>query len=295
MKRHAFTLVELLVVIAIIGILMGLLLPAVQSAREAARRLSCFNNMKQVGLAIHQYHEVHRTLPPGWMGVDPVRHKLPFAGGEPGWGWASFLLPFLEQGSLADRIDKTRPISDSWNDEARLKYLPVYRCPSDVFPAEQFVLGAEDDPERELTRLAVANLIGVHGTFELHECEGLPVGVQCKSDGAFYHLSGVRFVDVTDGLSNTLIAGERSSEFGNSTWVGAVPEGDEAMARILGIADHPPNLPGGHLDDFSSRHPAGTNFLVGDGSVRLIVESIDLEVYRSLVTIAGREAVSLVE
>ena len=115
-NRSAFTLVELLVVIAIIGILAGLLLPAIQAARETARRISCTNNMKQTGLAIHQYHEVYRTMPPGWIGVDPVTHRRPFAGGDPGWGWASFLLPYVDKGSLADQIDYNLPISHDKNE-----------------------------------------------------------------------------------------------------------------------------------------------------------------------------------
>lgn len=320
-NKSGFTLVELLVVIAIIGILIGLLLPAVQAARESSRRMSCLNNLKQTGLAIHQYHETFRTLPPGWIGVDPVTHRRPFAEGGPGWGWGSFLLPYVDKGALADRIDFTQAITHESNEAARLTFVPNYRCPSDSLPSEQFMLHRDehghddehddehdddehDDDEHhddehdegeELVRLAAANYLGVHGTLELHDCEHLPIGQQCRSDGAFFHLSRVRFADVKDGLSNTLFCGERATQFGNSTWVGAVPGGEEAMARILGIADHPPNAPGGHLDDFSSRHPSGTNFLTGDGSVRLITESIDLEVYRALVTIAGREAISLLE
>src|SRR5688572_7073348 len=98
MRRHhrGFTLVEILVVIAIIGILVGLLLPAVQAAREAARRTSCFNNMKQIGLALHSYHDTFRTLPPGWLAHDPVTRQ-PWTEGETGWGWASLILPFIEQ------------------------------------------------------------------------------------------------------------------------------------------------------------------------------------------------------
>ena len=295
-KEHrAFTLIELLVVIAIIGILIGLLLPAVQAARETARRLSCFNNLKQVGLGLHHYHDVHRRLPPGWIGVDPDTHRLPLAEGEPGWGWASCLLPFLDKGPLDQQLDRNVSIRHPNNEEARLTHLPIYRCPSDPLPALQFTLGMEGDPSAESVELATANFVGVHGTQELHDCEGLPVGVQCTSDGPLYHLSKVRFVDITDGLSNTLLVGERSSEMGHSTWVGSVAEGDEAMARILGITDHAPNAPGGHLDDFSSQHPAGTNFVLGDGSVRLITESIDLELYRSLATIRGREGLTLLE
>jgi type II secretory pathway pseudopilin PulG len=285
-------LVELLVVIAVVGILMALLLPAVQAARESARRTSCFNNLKQLGLAMHIYHDAHRRLPPGWIGLDDGGR--PWAEGQPGWGWASFLLPQLEQSAVvSERISFGRSITDPANDAARISFLPVYRCPSDVPHDSQFALAKEGDDAVVLTTLATANYIGVHGTMELEECEGLPPGVQCRSDGSFFHLSAIRLADIRDGLSNTLLAGERSSAFGHSTWVGVVPGGEEAMARILGIADHPPNAPGGHLDDFSSWHPAGTNFVIGDGSVRLIVERIDLSVYRALVTRFGNEAVTL--
>ena len=97
--------------------------------------------------------------------------------------------------------------------------------------------------------------------------------------------------DVSDGLSQTFFVGERSARHGYSTWLGAVVGGDEPVARILGIADHAPNAEGGHLDDFSSEHPQGTNFLLGDGSVRLISESIDLRVYASMATRDGHEVI----
>jgi len=291
-RVRAFTLIELLVVIAIIGILVGLLLPAVQAAREAARRTSCFNNMKQMGLALHQYHGVHQTLPPGWMGLEPVTGR-PLAESGPGWCWASFILPQLElENSARELIRYSLPIVDPANDVARLTFLPIYRCPSDA-PVREFDLPQNGNPNSVLTRLATSNYVAVHGTLELEECEGLPAGVVCRSDGVFYHLSRTTFADIRDGLSNTLIVGERSSALGNSTWLGLVPGGDEAMARFLGIADHPPNADGGHLDDFSSRHGAGTNFVVADGSVRVIAETIDLQVYRALVTRAGGDVAPL--
>jgi prepilin-type processing-associated H-X9-DG protein len=141
-------------------------------------------------------------------------------------------------------------------------------------------------------KLAVANYVGVFGTQELEDCEGQPVGFTCLGDGLFQHQQGLRFADINDGLSNTLMAGERSSRIEHSTWVGVVPDGDEAFARILGIADHPPNASGGHLDDYMSQHPGGTNFVLADGSVRLIVETIDLTVYRAQATRAGGEIAS---
>jgi prepilin-type processing-associated H-X9-DG protein len=130
------------------------------------------------------------------------------------------------------------------------------------------------------------------GTDELEDCEGRPAGFICQGNGLFQHQLGVRFADVLDGLSNTFLVGERSSRIEHSTWVGVIPEGEEAFARILGIADHPPNSDGIHLDDLSSQHPAGTNFLFADGSVRLIPETIDLTVYLAQATRAGGEPIS---
>ncbi len=292
MMRHSrtgFTLVELLVVIAIIGILVALLLPAVQMAREAARRMSCSNNLKQVGLALHNYHDAHRRLPPGWVGTDPATRRA-LATGEPGWGWASMILPYLEQENVSDNlIVFERSLLDPVHRAAREQVLPVYKCPSDAGDLLVFDLGREDDPATTLVRLAAANYVGVFGTSELHDCESVPLGVECRGNGIFAHNSKTRFADIDDGLSNTFMVGERSSRYGYSTWVGAASEGDEALARILGVADHAPNSAQAHLDDFSSQHPQGAHFLMADGSVQMIVESMDLAEYRALATRQGNE------
>ncbi len=299
-RRTAFTLIELLVVIAIIGILVALLLPAVQAAREAARRASCFNNLKQVGLALHSYHDVNRALPPGWMAWDPATGK-PWVDGQPGWGWAPRILPYLEQKNvLENMVNLSVPLLQASHDRVREHPIPVFRCPSDfgtpVFDLyEEGHHGEDGHDEHEhghlLTRLATANYVGVFGTTELHDCENLALGRKCRGTGVFYHMSHVRLGDVSDGLSHTFFVGERSARHGHSTWLGAVVGGDEAAARILGIADHAPNAVGGHLDDFSSEHPQGTNFLLGDGSVRLISESIDLNAYARMATYDGHEVI----
>jgi prepilin-type processing-associated H-X9-DG protein len=174
---------------------------------------------------------------------------------------------------------------------ARNTHLSIFRCPSDANSQEFFDL--TDAGGAVLATVPTANYVGMFGTLELEDCEGLAPGVQCISNGPFFHNSSTRFRDFTDGMSGTLLVAERYSKFGGSTWLGAVPGADESFARILAIADHPPNADGGHLDDPGSYHPAGTNFTYADGSVHIIVETIDLNVYYALATMQGGEAVAL--
>jgi prepilin-type N-terminal cleavage/methylation domain-containing protein len=292
-RRSGFTLVELLVVIAIIGVLVALLLPAVQAAREAARSASCKNSMRQVGLALHNYHDIHLRLPAGWIGNAPE--------GTPGWGWMVSILPQLEQGPLHDNVIRRHlPIGDDANQQARENVLPVLLCSSDPSP-KKFQLGTggeehgehEDEEEGEVHHHSVddgtpmflvsrSNYVGVFGT---NEVEDEPAA----GDGSFYFLSSTRFSDITDGLSNTLVVGERSGRFGGSLWQGVVPEANEAMVRVVGVGDHSPNHRDHHFDDFSSHHPGGVHFVGGDGSVRRIDDSIDVTIYRALLTRGGGE------
>ena len=285
-RRIGFTLVELLVVIAIIGVLVGLLLPAVQAAREAARRMSCSNNLKQIGLALHMHHDVHLYLPAGWSGYDTTTGQ-PYGLGTPGWGWAAHILPFIEQANVQENfIHFNQPVTDPINDAVRLLHLPTFRCPSDI--GEKQFLNIDVDTGEGTYEFVTANFVGVWGTGDVHICGTLPEGVQCTSDGAFFHNSKIRFADLKDGLSQTFLAGERSSRLEYSTWVGTVAGIDCARptARHRAV---PPNT-GGHTHDFSSEHPSGANFLLGDGSVRLISETIDMAVYRALVTRNGHES-----
>ena len=131
-RRKGFTLVELLVVIAIIGILVALLLPAVQAAREAARRMSCQNNLKQVGLALHMYHDSNQRWPAGWLGINPVTRGDDWLG-DPGWGWAAAILPYMEQKNVSEAmVHFELPTHDPMNKAVREKILTVFRCPSDI-------------------------------------------------------------------------------------------------------------------------------------------------------------------
>src|SRR5438132_1655199 len=132
-ERDAFTLIELLVVIAIVGVLTGLLLPAVQKARESANRLKCQNNLKQIGLALHNYHDANRSFPPGY------RASVPYYDGAtdttPGWGWGAFILPFIEQGNLDRQLNFNQPVQNSLVIQTMVK---VYLCPSDFTPEAAF-------------------------------------------------------------------------------------------------------------------------------------------------------------
>ncbi len=288
--QHGFTLVELLVVITIIGILIALLLPAVQAAREAARRMSCSNNLKQIGLAMHNYHDLNRCLPAGWRAYNTSTGK-PNPVGEPGWAWGAAILPFLEQENMANLIHFDQSLSATENAAVRVLPLAVFRCPSDN-GEKTFTWTPDEGTATATPELSTSNYVGVFGDENVHKCGSVPNGQQCTADGTFFHNSGVRFADIRDGLSQTFIVGERASDLGYSTWVGA-PAGDEcAPGMVVGTAGYPPNSAADDIHNFSSNHPSGTHFLMGDGSVHLISELIKESVYHSLCTRAGNEIIS---
>jgi prepilin-type processing-associated H-X9-DG protein len=283
-------LVELLVVLGIIGILMALLLPAVQAAREAHRRIQCQNNIRQIGLALHNHHDVYRRLPPGWVSVA--------ANGEPGWSWSAFLLEFLDQPTSRNvtwaREARPAPmlvaslgpgamrIDDSSNQVLRERRIPLFLCPSD--PSEELFM-LHSGPGTPMFEVARANYAAVFGT-------GAIQSNPSAGNGMFYRNSKTRFADVRDGLSNTLMVGERASRQpgsweGSATWVGAVPGAHRWMARVVGRAGRVPNDVLGDFADFGSWHPFGANFVMGDGSVRMISDQIDQGAYHALATRAA--------
>ena len=311
--RRGFTLIELLVVIAIIAVLISLLLPAVQSAREAARRAQCLNNMKQIGLALHTYHETHGVFPPGY--VSNYRRD---AGDEgtaeddigPGWGWASQILPQLEQSPIHNAINFSLTMTYAANETAQLTRITAYLCPSDFTPSKVPV--RDESNTQTIYTVGTSNYVGVYGVGEIGEAPG-------RGNGVFFRNSRVGVSQMMDGTSNTFMVGERSHNLSYATWTGRSvggwlfttasfeggtnkfnPEPEESFCMILGPIEfedadglpRTPNYPAAHVEDYWSRHPGGVNFLFGDGSVRFIKNSISKQVYGSLATRNGGEVIS---
>jgi prepilin-type N-terminal cleavage/methylation domain-containing protein/prepilin-type processing-associated H-X9-DG protein len=271
-RRHAFTLIELLVVLAIIAILIGLLLPAVHKVREAASRINCANNLKQIGLACHNYHDAQKTLPPGYLALMPYRDGA--SDTAPGWGWAAYLLPFLEQDNLYRQINFSQPLS---NASAAQVILPMFLCPSDIVSRTPFpVTDAALSPVAVLAPCSYAATCGPDAS-DVADPSGA---------GVFYRNSRTQFTDITDGTSNTVMIGDRAWSQAQGAWAGA-PPGAIMRAGPLNswqTATGPaPNLvlahnnwinirtdPDGGLDDFSSNHSMGVNLLFADGSVHFL-------------------------
>jgi prepilin-type N-terminal cleavage/methylation domain-containing protein/prepilin-type processing-associated H-X9-DG protein len=304
-NRGAFTLIELLVVIVILAVLIGLLLPAVQKVREAAARAQCKNNLKQIGLAFHNYHTAYQSFPPGFTSASAT---VDGDGTGPGWGWGAYLLPFLEQDNLYRQIDFTRDIRDPANAFARVQTLKVFLCPSDTPPGPTFT--AVDEARVPLCDVAFANFVGMGGT---HEVTGFPdTSGGIPYQGVLLRNSRVRVADIPDGTSNTLFVGERASKRSPmTTWVGAVtdasvppqnPGYDDEGPPVLVLTNtgtvedgRVPNNPLDHVEDANSRHAQGVNFLFGDGSVRSISNAIDAAVWAAIGTRAGGEPVTLTD
>lgn len=329
-RRKGFTLIELLVVIAVIAILIALLLPAVQQVRESARRAQCLNNLKQMGVALHNYHSSHGTFPPGFVSTltDPSwtyergnTRSFPDEIG-PGWSFFAFMLPELEQQNLYNQIDFTKRIDAPENDFARRESVKVYLCPSETDGRLITVTTCGSPPTESntpvpLTDAAVCSYVGSLGGGSAAD-PNIGAYEWQPFNGVFHRNSRIRIADITDGSSNTIGIGERMSRIAESTWTGVVPgqnivynQFDPPNPQFNPPIDPPchkwrppitailvharsgaPNGRTSSPSSFHGPHHAGCNFLLMDGSTRVITDGIGLSVFRALCTRNGNEVVS---
>jgi len=313
-QRCGLTMIELLVVIAIISVLVALLLPAVQSARAAARRMTCRNNLRQLGLAAHNYHERHRKFPPGAVG--PMIPAFPQFAGLKSHGLGAFLLADLDQQPLADQYNWTVPWFDTVNQTVVNTQLIVWQCPS--AEPDRIIDGSiptEMPPPREpfTGTAACGDYAGMRGVTSALVVSGLivppthgPRDLVGVYEGVFLVNTSRGIADIRDGASNTILIGEDAGRpelwQGRSLVAGKYLSGGAWASRnLLGIRNPMPDgtIPFGlcavnctNDREVYSFHAGGANVVFADGSVHFLGESIDISVFAALVTRAGSEVVS---
>ncbi|MCA9041199.1 MAG: DUF1559 domain-containing protein [Planctomycetaceae bacterium] len=268
--QAGFTILELITVVAILTVLMALLLPAIAATRESARRIQCTNQLRQIGIALHEYHELNRTLPSGLQWEET---------GQSAYGWTVPLLSFLEQSAIENEVHTELPLQNALNQTACSESISSLLCPSDI-TQETFLLFHEVEATQTmlpLIDLPTASYVGVFGTLEADDDYPVP-----KGDGTFLDSDPVRFSELRRGLSNTIIVGERKMETVPSTWLGVQALGEDAPCRLVGSAMTSPNCSECDECEFTSRHAGGVNFLWGDGHVKLIGNGIHTNLYREL-------------
>jgi prepilin-type N-terminal cleavage/methylation domain-containing protein/prepilin-type processing-associated H-X9-DG protein len=283
MRRCGFTLIELLVVIAIIAVLIGLLLPAVQAAREAARRAQCVNNLKQLGLALQNYHDAICAFPMSYAA------RSRFLDGAtdtaPGWGWGTMILPQIEQSASFNAANLVLNVEAWQNSSVVRAILSTYLCPSDPMPGGTF--GVTDASGNVLAMMGPTSYAACVGNDFADTTTGL--NNDGLGNGVMFRNSGIRVADITDGTSQTITIGERTWSINSGPWAGVVTNGVihrgpanpcprtgalyYAAATLVQAHTNVLNTdtdPDGGLDDYSSRHPGGANFLFADGSVHFL-------------------------
>jgi prepilin-type N-terminal cleavage/methylation domain-containing protein len=287
----AFTLIELLVVIAIIGVLIALTLPAVQKVRDLANLSVCKNNLRQIGLAMHHYHDSKGSFPVGYYDPTP----WPQFDKGPGWGWGAYLLPQLEQDNLYRQINFKLDVGDPANAAVRTIFLRIFYCPAD----QELTTFVVTDSGVNSWELAQGSYVACNGN------DGVDDFTTPPHTGAFLRSTkGFRSAQITDGLSNTLFVGDRTSRLSYSTWIGGptgalnpflmAPGNFGAEVTLLMCHAGPtgPNTPGVFdADSTSSPHRLGVPFVFGDSSVHFLSNGIDIRVWMALATRAGGEPI----
>lgn len=306
-RLRGFTLIELLVVIAIIAILIALLLPAVQQAREAARRTQCKNNMKQIGLALHNYEGSNRVFPPSstsgfGRGVWNYTTGAAVSGANHLHSFASLILPYVDGSNLYNAINYNVPALDTVNRPMAQQILPFYKCPS--YAGKNF----SDDPlYANLSTPANANIFAIRNYVAMGARTVLGLSGASPAEGIMFPGSTSGFKDITDGSSNTILIAETREEKaavwidGTSASVAARWFNATAPPTFAGTTvaiNYKPYFPGGvfpnsigQLYGPSSLHTGGAHHLLADGSVRFISENLSVTVYDALATKAGGEVV----
>ena len=303
--RAGFTLVELLVVVAIIGILIGMLLPAVQQVREAARRTSCQNNLAQIALALHNFEYAHEHFPPG-----VVEPKGPILSIPKGIHVSFFvqILPFIEQRGIFDNFDQKLGAYDKANAAARGMVIPLFNCPSSSSPDSRFIddleselayedfnddydYDADEEPEEELDyeknlAKSSATMIGLNDYAGCHHGSETPI--DSDNNGMLFLNSKITFADIYDGSSNTILLGEKMDDSTALGWASGTRSSLRNASELLESEDWAisPVVMGTAADDFvggfASPHPGGANFAFASGTVTHMSLSVDPGLLRLL-------------
>ena len=314
-RSSGFTLVELLTSIAIIGILTSFLFPAVQMAREAARRSTCKNNLRQIGLALQMYHDSLRSFPAGYIAdragsangltpsgeqavfrFDAVPPSLAIEPSRPGWGWGALILPYLEQGNLYGEIPFHLSVESPGSAAVRAMPLSIYSCPSDTHIGVYRVF---DESNQVLANAATNSYSACFGKYGLINTQ------PHLGNGLFQRNSRWRMADVRDGLSNTFAIGERGAMLTQAPWAGVLTGGtcrtttgapvfvaitEKAPSMVLArIGNRSLNSTYSEPYDFFSGHDDLVHFLFADGAVKAMTNGVAIEVLHALATRNGRE------
>lgn len=270
--RHAFTLIELLVVISIVGVLVALTIPAVQAAREAARRAHCLNNLKQMGVALNTYLTSTDALPIGyitWTGSGGVA---------PGWAWSTALLPQLELNPLYNAANISLPIDLSANGTARASLVAIFVCPSDQ---RNGVFFARSQLTQDMISVQTISYAGNQGNSDSSPANGL-----------FLVNKSIRPKDIKDGTSTTIAVGERGAYAVQNAWAGALSDGRGGEQVLATATAQGLNQSGFSPRTFCGPHTGSVLFLMADGSARSLSRTVNTSVFRALASRNGRESIA---